>query len=283
MNCQALIDYVRLVPDVVWSGAIAAIITLSGVVHIDRSNTKRLRLQLDHDDKQKTKDRANALRREVCLEAATELTKVNGFLANLTSRDLTKTDLADGFHGFHAAVAKLQLVAEPDTALLVNKLSADYGALWIRLSETFYPLLGLHQEIAIHNQRSLETREQCDRISGEMNKLYEATKVETPEFAAHQQSRDMYGLLAKQHEQQRDQAQTKANQLKIKYFEQLLSELDQLHGRQIEVLVAIRKDLGFSSNIAEMKSQMSEQRDALLKQIRALLQSLKELLPDKTT
>ena len=67
---MCVFDFIESVPDVVWAAVIASIITLSGVIAANISNTNRLKLQLGHDSREKEKDRKMTLRREVYLQAA---------------------------------------------------------------------------------------------------------------------------------------------------------------------------------------------------------------------
>ena len=46
---QEIIALLKSIPDVIWSAFLASILTLSGVLISNRSNTTRLRLQLEHD------------------------------------------------------------------------------------------------------------------------------------------------------------------------------------------------------------------------------------------
>jgi len=115
-----LIAFLKSIPDVIWSGLIASMLTLGGVLISNGSNTNRLKLQLQHDANEKTKERTATLRREVYLRAAEELVKANAHLATLPQLDLSKTNLGDGLQGFFSATARLQLIAEPKTALLVS-------------------------------------------------------------------------------------------------------------------------------------------------------------------
>lgn len=108
-----LISFLQSIPDVIWSGLIASVLTLSGVLISNSSNTSRLKLQLQHDAGQKTTERIAALRRDVYLQAAEELTKANTYLGSLSQIDLAKTNASEGMQGFFGAAAKLQLVAEP--------------------------------------------------------------------------------------------------------------------------------------------------------------------------
>ena len=56
---------IATVPAVVWSGVIAAVLTLSGVFSSNWSNTYHLKLQLEHDSNEKAKERKATLRRDV--------------------------------------------------------------------------------------------------------------------------------------------------------------------------------------------------------------------------
>lgn len=87
-----LVDLLRSIPDVVWSGVIASTVTLTGVVVLDRSNTARLKIQLQHDAQENAKEHTATLRREVYLSAAEELTRANSYLGGLSQTDLSKTN-----------------------------------------------------------------------------------------------------------------------------------------------------------------------------------------------
>src|SRR5262245_53109824 len=77
---MSVLDLLKFIPDVVWSGIIASLLTLSGVLISNKSNTARLRMQLNHDAEQKERDRKATIRREVYIRAAEELVKANTHL-----------------------------------------------------------------------------------------------------------------------------------------------------------------------------------------------------------
>jgi hypothetical protein len=85
-----IIDFLARVPDVIWSGLIASVVTLSGVMISNRSNTKRLIRQLAHDSQEKHKERFASMRRDVYLKAAEELAKVSSFFGRLPQIDPTE-------------------------------------------------------------------------------------------------------------------------------------------------------------------------------------------------
>lgn len=271
-----LIDILQSIPDVVWSGVIASVLTLSGVLISNRSNTNRLRMQLHHDGEQKAKDRVATLRRDVCLEAVAQLTEANSYIASLPQADPTKRNLADGLKGFFSAAARLQLVVEPDTALLVNKLAASYGELLLRLMAKTSPMHRLKNQIEIHDKLYNENQSQVSRVLGEMAKFNEAAKVDNRVFAALQQSFDNYQKQSAFQAEERSRAWDEFNSLNVQFCKQLFEELRDVVAQQIVVLVEIRKDLGLSSNLDAFRAQMEEQRITAAKQVDELLKSLQE-------
>jgi hypothetical protein len=165
-----LLGVLRSVPDVIWSGLIASVLALGGVLIIDGRNTKRLKLQLEHDANEKAKERTATLRREVYLPAMEELVNANAHLASLPQLDLSKVNAADGLREFFGASAKLQLVAEPKTAVLANELTALYGELVLKLVAKSVPLQMARTDIGINDDL-------CSKASGfESPVAYQNTK-----------------------------------------------------------------------------------------------------------
>ncbi|WP_016835665.1 hypothetical protein [Herbaspirillum lusitanum] len=146
---EELISLVSSIPSSIWGAVGGAIITLCGVFITHRGNTNRLRIQLAHDSGEKAKERISALRKDIYLKTVEELTKANAHLASLPQKDPTKGNLADELQGFFITAAKLQLVAEPKTALLVNELVASYGQLVLKGMGNAMPLHRIRSDIAI--------------------------------------------------------------------------------------------------------------------------------------
>jgi hypothetical protein len=138
---EQLAIYLRAVPNVVWSGIVASCITLLGVMLSNGSNTKRLKLQLDHDAREKSKDKVNNLRKEVYLKAVEDIEATNIHLSTLADRDLANLNMNAEIQAIGASIAKLKLVAEPETARLAGELSAAFGALFLKLMPRLVPLL----------------------------------------------------------------------------------------------------------------------------------------------
>jgi hypothetical protein len=111
---------VGTIPTVVW----AALLALGGVVLSNRENTKRLIRQLQHEAAENAKNRISEVRRQVYAQFAHELTRANGFLASIPTLDPGKSNLARGLAALAGEAAKVQLIAEPKTSLLVGAPAA---------------------------------------------------------------------------------------------------------------------------------------------------------------
>ncbi|CAN5433128.1 hypothetical protein BH10PSE16_BH10PSE16_25220 [soil metagenome] len=269
-----VIEFLRSVPDVIWSGLIASLLTLSGVLIANGSNTKRLRIQLQHDGAEKSRERTATLRREVYLCAVEELTKANSYLASLPQSDPTKANLADGFQDFFGAAAKLQLVAEPKTALLVNQLVATYGELLLRLMQRAIPLYKTRSDISINDDLYIKAQVQVTRILAEMAKFNEAAHVNDAVFAALQRSFEGYQAQTVKYAADRKVAWEKFNGLNVEFCRQLLTEMRTVGEQQIPVLVEIRRDLGLTTELTAFRQQMELQWIRMSAQFDALLHAL---------
>ncbi len=272
----ALIDFLSSIPNVIWSGIIASAITLSGVLISNRSNTNRLRIQLQHDAAEKSKERTAILRREVYLLMAEELTKANSLLVSLPQSDLTKTNAADGLQGFFAAAAKLQLVAEPKTALLVNEIVASYSELLLRLLVRMIPLQKARTDISINDNLYNEAQAQVTRVLAEMVKFNEADQADIVVFNALQRSFDEYQDQAKKYATERSASWDEFNRNNIEFCKQLLIDMRGIGEQQIPILIEIRHDLGLTAEIDAFRQQMEVQWKRMMAQFDELLRALQD-------
>jgi hypothetical protein len=271
-----LVDLIRSVPDVVWSGLIASALTLSGVLISNRSNTNRLQIQLQHDATEKAKERTATLRREVYLRAAEELTKANSHLASLPQADLAKTNAAEGLQGFFAAAAKLQLVAEPKTALLVNQLVSAYGELLLRLMARLMPLQKARVDISISDDLYNKSQAEVTRVLGQMAKFNEAAQVDDRVFGALQRAFDGYQDQTTKYAADRSEAWEQFNRMNIEFCRQQLTDLRVVGELQIPVLVEIRRDLGLTSDLNAYREQMQTQWNRMAAQLESMLRALQD-------
>jgi len=269
-----LLDFLRSVPAVVWSGVIASLLTLGGVLLSNWSNTKRLRIQLQHDSAEKTAERRAVLRREVYLKAVEELTKAGSYLSTLPEKDPAKENLGEGVQGFAIAAAKLQLVAEPKTALLANEVAASFGELTVRLLGKVMPLHRARAQIRIHDDLYIEAHAQVKRVLSEMAKLNEAAEPNPRLWEALQRSLDGYMTHMSAHANNRSQAWDLFNLSNAQFQKQLIAELREIGGKQIPLLIEIRRDLGLTTELEAFQAQMEKQWARMSGELAGLFQQL---------
>lgn len=259
VQVTVLVEFLKSIPDVIWSGVIASMLTLGGVLISNRSNTNRLKLQLQHDSNEKTKERTLTLRREVYMRTAEELVKVNAHLAALPQIDSTKTNIGEGLQGFLSAAARLQLVAEPKTALLVGQLASEYGELFFRLMTHLIPASKAKIDIQIADDLSSKTQTEIARVLSEQARLNESERPDPQAFQALRRTFEFHQTRAAQFSDDRTAAWKAFNRDNVNFQRYLLTQLRDISPKQISVIVEIRRDLGLSSNLDEIEAQMKQQ------------------------
>lgn len=280
INCywSIFLASLKSIPDIVWSGLFAATLTLCGVFYSDWRNTRRLKLQLQHDSDEKTKERTATLRRDIYLKTVEELVKLNSYLSNLPSIDLPTKNLGDGFQNFSSVAAQLGLVAEPKTTLLVNELNGKYGELIFQLMEQLIPLSKAKTDITLADNFYNKSQEELARILSAMTRYNESVNTNFEIFEALQKSYDFHQSQSKKFARQRATAWKKFNSHNISYQKFLLVGLKDISLSQIPVLIEIRKDLGLEGDLSEIESQMKQQWSRMEAHLNSLIQAaIKEL------
>jgi hypothetical protein len=262
------------IPDVIWSGVIASLLTLGGVLISNRSNTNRLLIQLKHDANEKSKERTAALRRDVYLKAAEELTKANSHLGSLAQADLAKTNATEGLQGFFAPAAKLQLIAEPKTALLVGEVAGAYGELLLKLLARLVPLQRIRSDISSHEKIYEDAHAEVKRVLSEMTKFNESAQSNESVFRALQSSFDFHQSNAKAQTALLSELGAQYTRMTVDFGRSLLIDMRDITARQIPMNVEIRKDLGLAGDLSEFEAQMKAQWERMSKQVDLTLSGL---------
>jgi len=265
---QALAAFLKSIPDVIWSGLIASFLTFGGVLIADRNNTARLKLQLAHDAEEKAKERLAVLRRDVYLRTVEELVKANSHLATLPRLDFSKSNIADGLSGFFSASAKLQMVAEAKTALLVNGLSSRYAELTIELIPYVKSVGRAKSDIDITDKFRSAERAEIDRILVEMRKLNESPQPNPESFQVLKQSADFHHEQLRKYSEEQDTAWKAFHASSLTLYRYVLKEFKDISALQIPVMTEIRRDLGLKDgDLRKLEEQMRTQWDRMASRI----------------
>lgn len=270
-----ILNYVVMVPNVVWAAILASALTLFGVMLSNRSNTNRLIKTMAHESTEKDKDRIHFLRKDVYLRAAETMAEVGNYLGKIPQLDPTKENIADGLSGFFVASVKLQLVAGSATAKLANELTARYTEMLFLLLAKASPVHTLQASIQLASDFYDQKQSELARVLAEMTQLNESGSVDPMRFEALRRSFD-----------NSQQAATQLGEGRIKSFEErtlamreytiaLLKEMRSVGPLQMRLTTAIRGELALATEAAEYEAEAQanfERIDRSMKQLLATLE-----------
>lgn len=259
MIAESIKELLSIVPDVVWSGLLASAMTLGGVLMSNRSNTTRLRIQLKHDATEKTKERTGKLRQDVLLQTAEAFGRANRFLSSLPTADITKINISEEMQGLFTVVAKLQLVAEPSTALVVNELSASYGAATLRLLSATTPLRDSRIDMEIATKLYERENQEIDRYLSLTTDMIDSGEIDKNRYTLFESRINFHQERANLHEENRQKAFAKNHSQYLEFIKILILELKPISTQYVDALIAIRADLGLPADRQKFDEQMKKQ------------------------
>lgn len=138
---------IHLLPDVVWAAIISSMIAWFGVVVVNRQETKRTKLRLEHDAIQRGKEREMGLRREVYLGAAETLGNAFRYLALFSDPGINPQEHLKIIQNMPAAINKVHLIASTDTISALSEATSYFAKSNLELHRQKIPINILNQEI----------------------------------------------------------------------------------------------------------------------------------------
>lgn len=254
-----LLCHLRLVPAVVWSGIISSLLTLLGVILINRNNNYRLTEQLRREAEEKAASRLHELRKSVYLTAAEHATKALSFLSALPTTNPQGVENSESFLNIHASIAKVCLTGTTDTVQAAMAFQAAFSEAFLKFFLDLQPLYetkAMIETIQIHYDRS---QQEIQQILDKMALLNETSNpdpnlknVLRHEFEGKQN-------LAKKLSTDSQNEHSKLTALHIKFTRNLEPEILKFAQLQTELMVALRKELGVATDTVEIDKIIKEQ------------------------
>ncbi|WP_456025041.1 hypothetical protein [Pseudomonas capeferrum] len=254
-----IIALIKEIPNVVWSAVIAALISLGGIILSNRGNNQRLIVQLQHNAEEKTKERIHAIRSEVYLSAVEFIESTNIQMSSLSSRDLTKNDITQELQVIAGAMAKLKLVAGPETSKLASELGVISGAVFLKLLSSLKPIHYEKIEIGIADDLYVETSEEAKRIQREIDALNQSGVMDYIKYQALRQAYEFSFSQSQKYAEDRASAWERHAVVLNDFNEVLMLEMKALTEAQLNLMVAARLDLGLDSDLQELRRQLELQ------------------------
>lgn len=244
------------IPTVVWSGIVAAAISLAGVVLSNWSTARRLRMQLEHDADEKLKDRLGALRKEVYLQLYSDITAIQGHLGALSSKDPTSPEFAAPVQAVNTQLAKVQLVGGPEVMEHAGELTALFTESLFNLMVAAKPLHELRTDISIADKFYNQNIQEAQRINGEMVALNESGRPDPARMAALQRSFDNFREQYTQFGNERDDAWDKYNASQSDFVDAVKRQIERVGPTQAKLMAAIKNEIGVNTDVAILLDRM---------------------------
>lgn len=269
------------IPAVIWSGVIASILTLSGVLISNKSNTKRLKIQLEHDAKQKSEDRKSIIKREVYLDLAKEATKATNYLAGIANIDIVKINISDGMKDYFIAANKLTLIAETKTVIAVNELSGELGKATFEAMPMLLDISGVVNKVAIYQKYYDEGQLEINRIIAAMRAFNELPMPKDfQQFHLLQQSYDYQVQTQSENSRNLNSYLKQKAELTIKFGLGILPRLSIIIDKQLLVVLRIREEIGINTDKDLLTEQLMKSKFEQQAHLENTMSILKEKLQE---
>lgn len=247
-------------PDVIWSGIVAAgmalIGTLGGVIATNWGNTTRLRLQLDHDTTEKARERLATLRRELYLKAVDANVRGLAYFGTLPQADFTTPDADAPIRNVLAIGAQLQLVVSQGTAQLVSDFISACGELQFKLIAKVVPMHTLRSDINIRNTQYETAQAEIKRVLAAMTQLNESGQHDAAQFERLNQSFQFARDASQTAADERSALWNQTEALQRQYLKDLMPEMKRFGELQVSLLVELRRELNVGGDIGIFKRMM---------------------------
>ncbi|WP_290595056.1 hypothetical protein [Arenimonas sp. SCN 70-307] len=230
---------------------------------MNASNTKRLRLQLEHDGEQKTKDRLAALRREIYLRAPREMARAINYLGRLPYRDLAEIGDDEGISGFSEVAAQISVLSDLPTVAAVNSLNITLAHHLIDAIRSLDKLQSLRVDIALRQDRFNFVTNELQRMQADQQRMQEMGSRDPDRVA---------GLTTWIQIRLEEQGELSSELSNLRAeFQQLVYEHHVLEAERspriakeaIGVMREVRKELGLAHDLDGFEREMTAKSDEL--------------------
>ncbi len=241
---MGLANLFESLPPTVLGFVIGAVITVIGVVLTNAANTKRLRIQHEHDREMRKRDRELNLRRDVYLAAIDAITTGLHLITRFSDVNTPTHDLMRAYNEKSPAIGKVSIIGTPETIKAVSTFNQEVLGAFLRLTSTRERLEELNRRIAqleAQIEQLAEKQAQRYALMGELD-------PGDPAEAEHRRAlRQKHAAGQERLEALRAEASALSNQLLhdvMELTQQSMDEVATLDDLTVPVISAMRSELG---------------------------------------
>jgi hypothetical protein len=267
-----ILVWLRSLPTAVWSTAGGSAVTLIGVLFSDWRNTRRLVMQHGLTSKEADKARLAATRKDVYLSAAGVLARMQEYLIILpTIKDLAGSSAPVDFAEL---VGKISMIGEAATVILAQQLASDYIAVQADLTKLAASARKAGDDATLYREYREKAVLQVERIHSEIAKFLESGVVNDTLFGAMQRSQTKFQEQAQKYWADEVAALERVSGEIVRYSVKALTILEPTGEASANLLIAIRAELGQSTNAADLLRAMKQNRDRSFQRIKEFAESV---------
>lgn len=112
----------------VTAGVLSLVAALLGAWRANRSALKLIQTQLEHDARERAREREMVMKRDVYLPAAVSISKLQSLLGQLKNLSVADNDLSRDLIDHVAVIGQIQVVGSDPTVQAIIPLMAEYAA-----------------------------------------------------------------------------------------------------------------------------------------------------------
>lgn len=137
------------IPATFWGVVVGSVLTLSGIFFTNRSNDRRLRLQLQNDRELKNREREMTFRKDTYAAAAEAIAVSMGALSKFSDLSFSLKEVSATYLEKSPILTKVNLVAGEDTIRALANFGAEFAGAFFRLTQLRMLLSILQEQIAV--------------------------------------------------------------------------------------------------------------------------------------
>jgi hypothetical protein len=248
---------------------VGSTIALVGVMYADKRNTRRLLLQQEFAARESERKRILDLKKEIYVPIAGAIAHLNEYLLSLGTKEQDAG--VDAASAFGLEAAKFLVIAETDTAILANSLSADFSIAHMQLAVFAEQVQRVRKHARHYQEYREKALEQCDRVTLELDKFFESAVSNDQLLDALQRARKHHHDLAQHYWKMEADALGQLVAQMQSYLQKALSFLAPLIAPSVDLLVALRRELGQETDRQALLEEMQGSQDRVIQYVDNLI------------
>jgi hypothetical protein len=238
-----IVSLIEKIPATFWGVIVGSFFSIFTVMLTNWSNTKRLRIQLEHDRNLKTRERELALRKEIYLAAAEAISAGMSVVGRLGDLNVSHDKLMQSFVDKSSSIAKVNVVAGDTTIKALSLFMAELTGILLRLSSKRIKLGVLQQRLTLVQEHISLASKERDRMVSLMKELNLAGVRDERQWAIIQDNFEFESKRTEELMKEQAQLQAELYPAQLLLVQECVGEVAVLNRLLTPVLSSARKEL----------------------------------------